>query len=106
MKLPRTIRVGYIDFKVREMPAQVKLEGDCYDHTALIRVKTRRRPGRHAVNTLLHEVVHAIFYTQGLHEVKGLDSDLEEMLVNSFTNGLSQVLRDNPELRKLLRHAR
>lgn len=105
MKLPKKIRIGYIDYVVKEMPQHVTAsEGDCYSHTRTIRVKTKRRPEAFVLNTLLHEIFHGIFYTQGLHTV--VEDDMEETVVTCLVNGLSQVLRDNPEVKKLLRLAR
>jgi hypothetical protein len=106
MKLPKKIRIGYLDYAVKEMPLAVPHEGDCYSHTRTIRVRTKRRPEPFVANTLLHEIFHGIFYTSGLHNVPGLGDDVEEMVVTCLANGLSQVLRDNPEIKKLLRQMR
>lgn len=105
MNLPRKIRIGYLDYRVTEMPAAAVTEGDHDPRKLEIRIRTKKRPRQYALNTLLHEIGHGIFYTQGLQDVPGIDG-AEEMIVNIFMNGLSQVLRDNPEVRKLLRLAR
>lgn len=105
MKLPRKIRIGYLDYKVVEMPASAEVEGDHDPRRRVMRIRTRRRPPQYAFNTLLHEIGHGIFYTQGLQDIPGIEGS-EEMIVNIFMNGLSQVLRDNPEVRQLLRLAK
>lgn len=105
MKLPKKIRVGYIDYKVVEVPVHAKVEGDHSPRQRLIRIRTRGRSGQWVLNTTLHEICHAIFYTTGLQDAPGV-AESEEMLVNMFANGLSQVLRDNPEIKKMLRLAR
>lgn len=47
------------------------------------------------INTIMHEIGHAIFHTMGIKSSN--DSD-EEVFVNSFTAGLITVFRDNPTL--------
>lgn len=47
-------------------------------------------------NTILHEIIHALVYVQGLEpDLKG---DKEEKVVLSLTNGLIQFMRDNPKV--------
>lgn len=105
MNLPRKIRIGYLDYKVREMPSALPLEGQHNPQSAEILVRTKKRSRPYVLNTILHEIGHGIFFAGGLQDVPGIDG-AEEMIVNIFMNGLSQVLRDNPEVRKLLRNAR
>lgn len=50
------------------------------------------------VDTVLHEVLHAIFYTMKI----GLDMDTEEKVVSALATGLVGVLQDNPEFSKWL----
>ncbi len=49
------------------------------------------------VDTLLHEIFHAIFFTYGIQE-----DDDEERTVAALGTAWVQVLRDNPELRKYI----
>ncbi len=50
---------------------------------------------KYKTNTLIHEILHAIFYEQGLtNEYKMKD---EERIVLNLANGLHQFLRDNPK---------
>ena len=49
------------------------------------------------VDTLIHEVYHAIFWTGGLK-----DEDDEERTVGVLATGFTQVCRDNPELVKFI----
>lgn len=44
-------------------------------------------------DTVLHEVLHAIFYTMKI----GLDLDTEEKCVSALATGLIGVIQDNPE---------
>lgn len=45
----------------------------------------------HMASTLIHEVMHAIWYAQGLEEAE----DNEERIVTLMSSGFTQVLRDN-----------
>lgn len=49
------------------------------------------------VNTILHELGHAIVHTFG---IKFKDDDQEEEIVNSMASGYMTVFRDNPALVK------
>ena len=55
-------------------------------------------------NTLLHEILHAVAYEMSLTQegnVLAKDSD-EEIVVNSITNGLMGVIKDNSWFLKIL----
>lgn len=49
-------------------------------------------------DTVLHEVMHAIFYTMKI----GLDIDTEEKVVSALASGLVGVFQDNPEFAQWL----
>lgn len=46
-----------------------------------------------AVDTLLHEINHAIYWAYGIN-----DDDKEERVVGTFATAWTQVFRDNPRL--------
>ena len=46
-------------------------------------------------DTLLHEVLHAIYHAQSLNQVSNLQ-DTEEYLVSVFATNIMQVIQDNP----------
>ena len=48
-----------------------------------------------SMNTVLHEIMHGIIYQYGLVETLG---EKEEVTVNTITNGLTTVFKDNPWL--------
>lgn len=100
MALPKSVRIGYETYRIEEMPLDVKNEGDFGCGDQLIRVKTKDRSARFVANTLLHEIMHGVFYHAGLHNM--LSRSKEEMIVNSFANGIIQVFRDNPSFVRLL----
>jgi hypothetical protein len=50
-------------------------------------------------DTLIHEILHAVWKTQGIKAKR------EETIVNALSTGFTQVLKDNPDLRKYLNEA-
>lgn len=58
----------------------------------VIRLDSKLSPGRRQV-ILWHEILHALM------EAAGLDHDTVEVLVKVLSQGVVQVLRDNPETR-------
>lgn len=52
-------------------------------------------------DTLLHEILHTIFYASGVNE--DFDHDGQERIVNTFATPLLQIIRDNPELVEFLK---
>ena len=104
--LPKTLRIGYVTYKVKELPEDEKCEGDHDRCEQLIRIRTKDRSPHWVANTMIHEILHGLFYYTGLHEVPIKSPNIEEQLVNNFANGLSQVMRDNPEaMRRILKMA-
>lgn len=103
--LPKSLRIGYEDYRVEEMPADSDDEGECDTTHYRIKIKIGRS-SRAVANTLLHETGHGIFEHAGLHKIDGMTDEKEEMIVSAFANGLSQVMRDNPEaMRRILKMA-
>lgn len=49
-------------------------------------------------DTILHEVMHAIFFTMKID----LDEDIEEKVISALSTGLIGVLQDNKEFAKWL----
>lgn len=48
-------------------------------------------------DTLLHEIMHAVFYEYGIQP-----QDDEERTIRVMSTGLTQVFLDNPEIGKFL----
>ena len=94
MKIPNTIRIAGVEYKVRYVPSlrdggrvlwgridytgnEILLNEDCnLDH-------------QRVCLTFLHEVLH------GLVEANGMKVENEEDVVEMFARGLYQVLQDN-----------
>jgi hypothetical protein len=105
------VKVGYREYVIRYVPRKSLYGGDaigdCENPGKHINCKGKIRIANgldnvEKANTVLHEIMHALFYTQGIN-VAGA---LEERLVCSLTNGLIAFIRDNPKfVLKLLRLA-
>lgn len=101
MKLPKTIKIGPYDYKIvhkkiREGEACV---GDFCSTRSRIRVTTGMNDIR-TVETLLHEVLHAVYYSFNIGH--GLDEAAEENIISLVSTGLAATLRDNPEFAEVL----
>lgn len=95
VQLPPFIRVGYQDFVVtrsKDATHTDRAHGYTRKDDAHIHINIHSNKVNNA-NTLLHEVLHAVVYTQGMD----LSDDMEETVVNALSNGLTQVIRDNPQ---------
>lgn len=54
----------------------------------------------HLEQTLIHETLHAIFWSMGLAKLPSMDEKIEEQIVSGLANGIYAVIRDNPSLFK------
>ncbi len=92
--LPKSVRVGPHEIAIKVLPEtemaddfgaleMCKLEMRLCDHYA---------GGSLAVDTALHEVLHAIWH------VSLKETQAEESIVSTIASQLTQVIRDNPEL--------
>lgn len=92
---PRSVRVGFIDYRIDYMHWQEsspqEIYGDCDIPGARIRVCADRGQQRLA-NTALHEVLHAAYDAAHLPE-----RPKEEDVVRGLADVLCAVIRDNPE---------
>lgn len=93
---PHSVKIGYrtyriIDWNDREAMATQRY-GEHSDFEAVIRV-SRLAGDIKAANTLLHELMHALWRIQVLG-----DSEEEERCVTALANGLCGVWVDNPEV--------
>lgn len=98
MKVPKKIKIGGFQWRVIESK-DISIEGNCFGSTHTDTQKIFLEPGipeQKRSQTLLHEIMHAIFWTSGLEKIHtGSHRLTEEELVNSLSMGLFQVIRDN-----------
>lgn len=80
---------------------EVTAEGNCYGSTHQSLQKIFLEPNmapQHLDGTLLHELLHAIWWQMGLGKQEWMDPKKEEVIVHALAQGLHTVLTDNPDL--------
>ena len=98
--MEKKIKIGYQDIVIERETATFQKQSDsygAYDHRKnTITIQNGLGPLDEA-NTLLHEILHAVAYINSLTQSdQPLDTEnKEEVVINSMTNGLAQVFRDN-----------
>ena len=100
MKIPKIVRIGYQDVKIERETATFSKQTDCYgeyEHRKNQITIQSDLSNLDESNTLLHEILHGIVYINSLTQTgQPLDKEnAEEVVVNTITNGLVQVFRDN-----------
>ena len=98
--MEKKIKIGYQDIVIERETSTFQKQTDCYgeyDHRKnSITIQNGLSPLDEA-NTLLHEILHGISYINSLTQSgQPLDSEnKEEVVINTMTNALAQVFRDN-----------
>ena len=98
--MEKKIKVGYQDINIERETSTFQKQTDCYgeyEHRKnQITIQNGLGPLDEA-NTLLHEILHAVVYINSLTQTgQPLDTEnKEEVVINTITNGLAQVFRDN-----------
>ena len=98
--MEKKIKIGYQDIVIERETSTFQKQSDSYgeyDHRKnSITIQYGLSPLDEA-NTLLHEILHGIAYINSLTQNdQPLDSEnKEEVVINTMTNGLAQVFRDN-----------
>ena len=98
--LPTAIAVGYQKITVEEVSAIDDTQGSYTNETHEIKIKSGMNASE-TLNTMLHEMLHAIIYTYGLKDFFS-DDDKEEKFVNVISNGMTEALVRNPDLVKFI----
>lgn len=98
LNLPDKIKIGHLDYTVVYLPSlraeAVSALGQCCNLTHEIRIRENQVQVDFACS-VLHEIMHAIWWVWTIK-----DEDDEERTVNTLSNGLTAVWRDNPKLLK------
>lgn len=92
---PKKVKVGPYNYVIKEFPA-----GETSNHGACVYIHqeiylNRNQSAERAADTLLHEVMHAIWDVAGLDQVPMLH---EEVVVRAFATHLTDILNTNPQL--------
>ncbi len=100
VKRPTQIRILAFDIEIQDWPphsARNKFgEFSALENLIKVDFSTDKI---NVVDTLLHEINHAIFWAYGI-----LDEDHEERIVATFSTAWVQVYRDNPWLLEFIKH--
>jgi len=92
----KSLKIGGTIYKVLVLPEIIEddreLFGQIKYNDSVIKV-SKKFPSN-IPNTILHECIHGLLEDRGIKH--------KEELVVQLTNGLIQLLRDNPELKKIL----
>ena len=106
--IPEKIKIGYKEYRLEKWKQTVasanEAQGQFFAKEGIIGYTDDEKGVSHA-NTLLHEIIHAIVYHSSLNAEGGplYDSEDEEQAVNSMTNWLMGVFKDNPWLLDFLK---
>ena len=97
LKPPKTLKIGYKDYKVQEVSSFSSSQqlGQCNNQEWNLQYRDAGIDVEN-MNTILHEAMHGCFYVYGLCEV--YENRDEERIVNTLTNALVALLKDNPKL--------
>jgi hypothetical protein len=94
-----TVKIDHRDIEVRGVPYHHKRVGRFLDQKCRIEVVVEQT-ARQQADTLVHEVMHAIWATRSMPPVIE-----EEECVTRMASGWTTVIRDNPELCRVLEQA-
>jgi hypothetical protein len=89
----KKIKIGYTTYKVIYLPKKTTDRyGECMYNKKIIGLN----PNMHhttASDTLLHEVLHAIWHEASIEQAPVVE---QEFIVNTVSTWLTMVMRDNP----------
>lgn len=97
MELPKTLRIGGFIWEVEENK-KITTEGNCFGSTHTVTQSIYIEPDlpeQKKWQTLLHEVMHAVYWQCGLTKDKNIQADVEEKIIHALSMGMYQVLKDN-----------
>jgi hypothetical protein len=97
-KLPSFLKIGGFRWKLKS-DKPVTDQGNCWGSTHPNTQTMYFEPGMTAQKqhqTAIHEVLHAIWWQQGMTK-RGFTDAQEEEIVNALAFGIHQVVVDNPK---------
>lgn len=102
MKILKTLKIGYEDYTIEYWNPTHATTTEAYGEFFAKEKKIGidgAQTGAALVNTVVHEALHGVCYQLGLQ----LKDDEEERICNSMANGLTQILKDNPDFVEWIR---
>jgi hypothetical protein len=95
--LPETVRVGVYEFRIEKwnqhQASANRRWGECSTVEQFIRLQVDMPTRYKAVDTVMHELMHAMYWAYGVQ-----DEDKEERVVIIMASALAALHRDNPWL--------
>ena len=92
--IPTLVKVGAVDYTISLVDQFDDEYGSCVPHMQQIFI-CKNQTAQSASDTMLHEIMHAIWNESGLFMMKRLD---EETVVRTMSTWVRMVLRDNPHV--------
>jgi hypothetical protein len=92
--IPNKVKIGALDYRIEVAVLPDNDYGNCDTHIQLITL-TPNQTSQSAADTLLHEILHAIYNDSGLFTIKRPDEEITVRLIATWLKG---VFRDNPEV--------
>jgi protein tyrosine phosphatase len=95
MKIPKSIRIGGVDYAVVDKPALNNGKKMCYGkidyEKSIIELNPDNQNHQKKCMTLWHEIIHGVIE----HTNMDMKSSDEEGIVDTVAKGIYQVLQDN-----------
>lgn len=101
INLPKNIKISAFVFDIKEMSINSANSQDifgkfsCIEQVITISEKLNKR---YLLNTFLHEVNHAVFWSYGIK-----DKDEEERTVDALATAWAQIYQDNPDVLRFIK---
>lgn len=101
MKIPRTIKVGIREYKITQDSKYINpdLWGEVDYLKRTIYLKPDQLEEEKPI-TLIHEILHTVFYAIGRHKLKA-----DEGLIDALSVLFYQIVKDNPGFMDYLRES-
>jgi hypothetical protein len=102
--LPRKVKVGSLTYAIEVIEGLKDETGDQWGiwvgDKQTIRIEQNQPSGQWAADTVIHEILHAIWAERGLGK-----RPCEEQVVQAMGAGITALLQDNPKLNSWIRKA-
>ena len=101
--LPKSLRIAAFTFEIEEFHPMAAAACRRYGEFSAMEMRIRIDPQAgdvKTVDTLMHEITHAIFWSYGID-----DKDEEERVAGFMGTAWTQIYRDNPDLLRFLTEA-
>ena len=114
---PSRVKVGFFNYRINwrseedwlSSPLNNDMQGMHDAHTGCLHIRVQESVHEQILReTLMHEILHAIWWHQGLRDFSfprktdHLGDDQEERIVLAINHGLMGVLQENPKVMKWL----